>query len=95
MERGRGRQGHHRGIWTSDEHRAFRERLPAPLGRDRTDRVHGRWNRHRKSFRGSRCVRLKFKKSQFPLEAQLLFAVFSPPPPPPPPPPPQIRFVFI
>jgi hypothetical protein len=55
VERGRGLQGHRRGIWTSDEHRALRERLPAPLGRGRKDRVHGRWNRHRKSFRGSRC----------------------------------------
>ncbi len=56
VERGRGLEGHRRGIWTSDEYRALRERLPAPLGRDRTDRVHGRWNRPRKSFRGSRCV---------------------------------------
>jgi hypothetical protein len=61
MGRGRGRQGHRRGNWASDEHRAFRERLPAPLGRDRTDRVHGRWNRPRKSFSGSRCGQVSKK----------------------------------
>ncbi len=81
MERGRGRQGHHRGIWTSDEHRSFRERLLAPLGCGRADRVHGRWNRQRKLFRGSRCGRIQ---NPILLEAQLLLQ-FSPP---------QIRFVL-